>query len=624
MPIAETRNAHAAPSRRGSGSRTLVVAAMGGAIGFGIVALMSGLLALWQGSIAGRSPLAGSAREGENLYGNYLAGRFARSENDVAAAATYYRRALDQDPGNQSILEQSFLLEVSTGDWDEAVSLAEAIQKNDPGLGLAALVLGLEAFDNGRWDEAERHFVRSGQGSLAAEPISVMLRAWLRLARGDGAAGLTVLAEPSRAEWVRAYQAYHGALIASLANMDTRARSAFTGLLAGNTVALRAVMANAQFLSQRGDQAAARASLTTEAATRMRHPSLVALREALKGAAPQPLLVASAREGMAEVLYGLGTLLSQEGLTADAKIYLQLSLRLRPEFDFALVSLGGLYERIKTPALALETYARVPETSPLWPDAQTRKAFALNTLERVEDAKALLLSLADARAKAGDGDAYDALGDIMRGHKRYDEAVDYYSRAIATIGTVERHHWPHFYARGMSYERLKKWPEAEADLLKALDLEPQQPYVLNYLGYSWIDQNINLARAMEMIRKAVDLRPNDGYIVDSLGWAYYRLGNFPEAVKHLERAVELRPQDATINDHLGDAYWRVGRTAEARYQWSQALGLEPEPDELPKIRAKLDHGLDGAPAIAARAEGVTDTAKQGRAADDGSAAIKPQ
>jgi Flp pilus assembly protein TadD len=148
-----------------------------------------------------------------------------------------------------------------------------------------------------------------------------------------------------------------------------------------------------------------------------------------------------------------------------------------------------------------------------------------------------------------------------------------------------------YYFRGICFERAKQWPKAEADLKKSLELFPDQPHVLNYLGYSWIDQGVNLDEGMRMIKRAVEQRADDGYIVDSLGWAYYRLGNMDEAVKHLERAIELKPEDPTINDHLGDAYWRVGRELEARFQWSHARDLKPEPEDLIKIEQKLKSGF---------------------------------
>jgi Flp pilus assembly protein TadD len=159
------------------------------------------------------------------------------------------------------------------------------------------------------------------------------------------------------------------------------------------------------------------------------------------------------------------------------------------------------------------------------------------------------------------------------------------------IGTPTRANWSLFYYRGIGYERTKQWPKAEADFKKALELYPDQPSVLNYLGYSWVDQGVHLDDGMAMIKKAVDQRPDDGYIVDSLGWAHYKLGQYDDAVKQLERAVTLKPSDPTINDHLGDAYWRSGRKLEATFQWKHARDAKPEPDELEKINAKLKDGL---------------------------------
>jgi Flp pilus assembly protein TadD len=184
-----------------------------------------------------------------------------------------------------------------------------------------------------------------------------------------------------------------------------------------------------------------------------------------------------------------------------------------------------------------------------------------------------------------------ALGNVLRGHKKFAECANAYSKGIATISKPEKANWIVFYFRGICYERSKQWAKAETDLKKALELFPDQPHVLNYLGYSWIDQGVKLDEGMEMIKKAVQQRPDDGYIVDSLGWAYYRLGNYEEATKQLERAIELKPEDPTINDHLGDAYWRVGRMLEAKFQWAHARDLKPDAEELPKIEEKLRSGL---------------------------------
>jgi Flp pilus assembly protein TadD len=240
----------------------------------------------------------------------------------------------------------------------------------------------------------------------------------------------------------------------------------------------------------------------------------------------------------------------------------------------------------------------VPASSPMRRNASIQLAIDLDGLERTDEARKLLDKLTAEQPK--DIEAILALGNILRGRKNYQECAEVYSKAIATITTAQKSDWLVYYFRGICFERAKQWDRAEADLKKALELFPEQPQVLNYLGYSWIDQGVNLDEGMRMIRRAVEQKPEDGYIIDSLGWAYYRIGQYDEAVKHLERAVELRPEDPTINDHLGDVYWRVGRIHEAKFQWSHAKDLKPEPEELPKIEEKLRIGLPDSAAEAER------------------------
>ena len=221
----------------------------------------------------------------------------------------------------------------------------------------------------------------------------------------------------------------------------------------------------------------------------------------------------------------------------------------------------------------------------------------LDAVDRSEDAIRILKAVIHDDPK--DVEAIMALGNIERGRKKFADCVGTYGSAIDQLTGTENNTWVYYYFRGICEERSKQWDKAEADMKKALALKPEQPHVLNYLGYSWIDRGMNLDAAMTMIKRAVEQRPDDGYIVDSLGWAYYRIGNYQEAVKHLERAIDLKPEDPTINDHLGDAYWRVGRTLEARFQWAHARDLKPDPEELPKIEAKIKNGLPAEPTPAA-------------------------
>jgi tetratricopeptide (TPR) repeat protein len=274
-----------------------------------------------------------------------------------------------------------------------------------------------------------------------------------------------------------------------------------------------------------------------------------------------------------------------------------MSLHVSPSSPFALAALANVYEATRRYGEANEIYDRMPKDTPMQMAVEIRKAVNLNQLDRVDESKSLLEAIAKAHPE--EISPLDTLGNIMRSRKRYTEAIEYYSRAIALIPRPQQRHWNYWYSRGTCYERTKQWPLAEADLQRALKLSPDQPLALNYLGYSWIDQNRNLRQGLAMIEKAVAKKPDDGYIVDSLGWAHYRLGNYKDAVRYLERAVELKPEDPTLNDHLGDSLWRVGRKREAKFQWDQALTLNPEPEDAEKIARKLQHGLTGKPLVPA-------------------------
>jgi tetratricopeptide (TPR) repeat protein len=302
-----------------------------------------------------------------------------------------------------------------------------------------------------------------------------------------------------------------------------------------------------------------------------------------------PRLAMTAPAGGAEALYGLGASLGRRGGEDLGLVYLQLSLHLVPNHSLALLSLADLYESLKKPEMAIKIYERIPATSPLHRNAAIQMAADLDALGRGDEAEKQLNAIIQGDPK--DLEAIMALGNVLRGHKKFAQCADVYSKGFDIVGKPTKANWVMFYFRGICYERSKQWPKAEADLKQALELFPDQPHVLNYLGYSWIDQGINLDQGMAMIKKAVQQRPDDGYIVDSLGWAYYRLGNYEDAVKQLDRAIELKPDDPTINDHLGDAYWRVGRRLEAKFQWAHARDLKPESEELPKILQKLKDGL---------------------------------
>ncbi len=570
--------------------RILSVAAILSAAGLGLLA-----------NVAPATAGVGDGAEREqprSLLGSYLAGRLARGQNDTLAAAAYYSEALQRDPENQVLVEFAFLMEASEGNWTRVEALARELVKAQPTHRTARTFLGLAAFKAGRFTEAESHFAEASAHPLG-ELTGALARAWILQAQNNTQAALDLLETQKLPDWASYFLRYHRALIADVAGRPNDARAAYERISKNDQRTLRITLAFASHAARAGDTKLAQSIISgyVERAKSEPHPSVRALLERIEAGKRPELLVRTPAEGLAEVFYGLGEALSGEGNLGIGVVLLQFSLYLTPDSLFPLVTLATAQENAKRYAAAIAAYDRVPRGSPLEVVVDIRKALNLNQLERVQEAKELLDKLASQHPT--DIRPLEALGSIMRGQKQFAEAAEYYTRAIALIERPEQKYWAFYYSRGTCYERLKKLPEAEADLQKSLQLSPDQPLALNYLGYTWIDHNRNLRQGMALIEKAVRLKPDDGYIVDSLGWAYYRLGNYREALKHLERAVELRPEDATLNDHLGDVYWRVGREREARFQWDQALTLQPEPAEAEKIRHKLEHGL---PAVARQAK----------------------
>ena len=522
------------------------------------------------------------------LLGNYLAGRVARGGHDTVAAATFYSAALSEDPSNELIMEQTFLLQAAAADWDNATKLASQLIKVEPSHRIARFLLGAEAFKQKKYKEADEHFAAARQGPIA-DLTSTLARAWVQAADNRYDDAMKTLDSLSDADWAQFYQRYHRALIADVAGQRNVARQAFSEAFKKNPGTLRVADAYTRHALNANNRKLARQVLRAHMAKSSGHPLSEALQEEVEGNGVPPLLVTTPAQGLAEVFYGIGDALAGEGGLDMGITFLQFALYIEPEFPLAHVALAEAYDGARRYDLELAAFDNIKKDSPLWLSVQIQKAFALNAMERVDDAKAMLDDLIKEHPK--DVRPLDALGNILRSHERYEEARGYYSRAIELVSRPTKDNWALFYSRGVCNERLKDWPSAETDFKKALVLSPDESLVLNYLGYSWVDQGRNLKQGIEYIRQAVKLKPDDGYYVDSLGWAYYRLGNLEAAVEHLERAVELRPDDPVINDHLGDVYWKVGRKLEAKYQWQQALTLKPENDQITTLKEKIAGGL---------------------------------
>jgi tetratricopeptide (TPR) repeat protein len=518
--------------------------------------------------------------------GNYLAALIASEDRDTASAEAYYREALRIDPRNPDLLARTFTAALSNGDEERASALAERLLTRDPANNLARLALAIRGFEQGQF-AAARAQLASGDPRLK-DATTALLIAWTYAGQKDLRHALDTL-DRIRDSSVGAFRDYNAGLVADYVGNPSEAKRRLKSAYEADKNTLRFADVYGHFLAASGDVEGAKKIYADFLKLVPHHPLVErALADLRGGHIPDPV-VRNPKEGAAEVLYGLGAAGSRQGDELLALIYLRLSLYLRPSSDVTAVTLANLFERLKQSEQAISAYQQVPATSPLRGDADIQGALLLDSIGKTDEATRRLTEIAAARPD--DVEALSALAGLQRSAKKYAEAAATYDHAVAAVGVPQRDNWILFYFRGICFERDKQWPKAEADFKKALELYPDQPLVLNYLGYSWVDQGVNLGEAFKMLRRAVELQPNDGYIVDSLGWAHFKLGQFPEAAETLERAIMLKPADPVLNDHLGDAYWRVNRRTEAHFQWNHARDMGPEPEDLPAILKKIEVGL---------------------------------
>ncbi|MGH6760421.1 MAG: tetratricopeptide repeat protein [Phyllobacterium sp.] len=545
-----------------------------------------------------------AASNAGSFSGAYLAGRVAEGDNDLPAAISYYRQALAYDPQNLQLRQSLLLALLTDGQFEKALPIAEELKTTADIERFSRLALGVDAMAKKDYREV-RNLMKLALQSDLDRLVTSLISAWALVGEGETEEALASIKKIEGPEGFGLFKTYMSALIADMAGEKQKARDFYqqtiddraNGAAAPDTYE-RAINAYASFKLRNGEKLGALATVKDGEEMLTGRMAIQQLRKAVESGAKLDRLVNTPQEGAAEVLYTVATAINRGGGEAFSKLYLQMARPLRPDHDATLFQLGNISAQLRQQEKSIDYFGDIKEGSIYKEDADLQRALNLADLERTKEAEEQLKAM--LKADPDNMRGYLALGGVYGQMKDFQKAADLYEKAVARIKKPDRTHWPIFYQRGIAYERLKEWPKAEPNFKEALKLFPDQPQVLNYLGYSWVDMNINLDDGLNMIRKAVELRPQDGYIVDSLGWAYYRLGRFDDAVAELEKAVMLRPEDPTINDHLGDAYWRSGRKLEATFQWSHARDLKPEPADLVKIEKKLKEGLpdDDLPGVA--------------------------
>lgn len=551
------------------------------------------LLALWAQAPALHAQTANDATESAAPEaidsGAYLAARIAGTDNDFREAAHWFTRALLAAPNDISLMEGTVLAQVGAGNFDAAIAVAARLKSAGMKSPTAEVVLIADEAKRGDFAALQ---VKPEVGRTGASLLDGLVNAWAELGKGQMSDALVSFDTLGNTEGLKGFAMFHKALaLASVGDFEG-AEAIMSGEAAPAIEAMRrGTMAHIQILSQleRNPDAI---TLLDQAFAGDTDPAIVDLRARLVAGEPVAFdIVRNPTDGVAEVFFTLALALNGEADDAFTLQYTRATLFLRPDHPEAILLAGALLENLEQYDLATEIYATLPQSDSGFFAAEIGRARALQGAGKLEEALAVLKAQADVNPEQSP--VRLALADMLRGAERWDEATTAYDAVLALAPQpAPPGYWSVYYSRAIALERQKLWDRAETDFRKALELAPDQPQVLNYLGYSYLERGENYDEALSMIQRAVAQRPESGYIVDSLAWGYFLAGRYTEAVLPMEKASLLEPVDATVTDHLGDVYWAVGRKLEANFQWRRALSFDPKEDLAARIRRKLEIGLD--------------------------------
>ena len=524
----------------------------------------------------------------ESEFGDYLSARFAASQHDLKDASLYYRASLAADPANKDLLALAFFFSTSSGDIDNAARLAEQVVAASPDDRAGRLTLAVVALKRHDYAGARKQVALSAKGPFTTLTVA-LLDGWAAAGMGDKAAAIADLAALRAQGGADSLSMFHLALLADYVGDAQIAEVSYRSVLTSGATP-RVIDAYGRFLERSGRTADATTFYTKFAADGGLQIITQAGLARIKSGKKPDALVTRAEDGAAEALFGIAASLTDQASVDVSILYLRLALYLRPSLDLGAVLLADRLEGLQKYDDAIAVYGTVDRSSPYARMSQVEIALDEARLSRNDAAIAHLQKL--TQDDPSDVEAWTALGDTYRSTSKFSEAAAAYDHAVSLRADTKPSDWPLYFARAVAEQGSQNWNAAEVDLKKALELSPNEPTLLNYLGYTWVDQNRNIPEALAMLEKAHTLKPTDGYIADSVGWAYYKLGRFADAAKALQVAVELVPGDSTINDHLGDAYWQVGRKLDAQFQWNHALAFGPADADKAVIEKKLIDGLD--------------------------------
>ncbi|WP_029087349.1 tetratricopeptide repeat protein [Brevundimonas aveniformis] len=515
--------------------------------------------------------------DGGTSYGLFLAGRAAMSRGDGEAATAFLAGALAESDDDRLVRERTFSAAILAGD----VRTASSVRLVE-GESTASLIQAgrLTRIAQAIIDDQSRDLNREIQANPVQSPHQLagrLINRWLAASAGDWNTALAPTTSDADA-LTRILGGYYRALLLERRRQFDAADAQYQALLLDGSAASMTRLPYGEFLERRGRRAEAIA-LYDAGLARGADSALSAARQRATSRGRAPALI-TIDEGAA-LAFGHAAAAAAISEAHEFVItYLGMSLALDADNGESWLMLGDALKEIGMSGTAREAWAQTPVGAPEYVEAQIRIASSLDEDGFGDEAVRIARTMADGRP--GVASAY-VLAALLSSNGHYDAAIE----VLNGPALADLQDWVVLFQRGAALERRGDYAAAESAFQQALALSPDQPEILNHLGYMWVDQNMRVEEGLALIERAVAAEPDNGNYQDSLGWARYRHGQFDEAVVILERAVGMEPGSATINDHLGDAYWQVGRAREASFQWYRALTLDPNDAERAALEAKL-------------------------------------
>ena len=520
----------------------------------------------------------------ENHYGAFLSSQIARANMDIENSAYFSKMVFDKNEDSPALAIMAIEALASNGQIGDAIKITNNM-KNIDSIALALYLKSIHHLNEGNYEALKLSLTKVSPNGIDSYIIPI-LQAWASAGLRNHEESIRHLNNQADKGILSPIYDYHLALINDWVGEYTSAKQKYEDAITRSNTPNAKLFISASSFFERRQLYELRDLVDKKFEKTMPDSSELLIFETKKNKFnPSRPLVTNIREGIAETFLNTSEILYNEGLVTQALIYSQIAFFLNRDLDNAKLILGNIFKANQNYDRAIKYYKSIKDDSYLSIKSKIAIAKCLSEMQKSHEA---ISSLEYSGDQYKDNYNYlKTIAEIYYDIKDFKNSTQYYEKIFSKIPKMEERHWPLLYASGIALERDNRWEQAEEKFKQALAFSPDQPLILNYLAYSWIDQGRKLDLAMTMIKKALEGRPNDGYIVDSLGWAYYQVGEYHSAVENLEKAVELVSGDAIIIDHLGDALFYSGRKIEAKFQWKRALEFDPQEDLILQLNNKI-------------------------------------